>query len=85
MDELLILGDGGIGQILINGCKLLLDKVLNCLNVVVGSLFDFLYATGIIFAEIAVDIAQLVEQSLVERRELWQRQFTKRLPNSRQS
>ena len=55
-----------------------LYEILDSLDVVVGGLFNLLHLQGVFDCEAAVDLAQVVEQSLVEIFQLGQRQFAQR-------
>ena len=57
---------------------LLFDQVLDRLHVVVGRLLDLLDPERIGFAEVAVNVAQLLHGGLVHAGELGQRQFAQR-------
>ena len=72
MDELLVSVESA------DAVELLLYEVFHSLHVVVSYFLDVLHALCFLFAEVAVDVAQLVEELMVERSELRQWQLTKR-------
>ena len=68
----------GISQFFVNLSELLLDEILHGFHIVVGHLLNILHPLGILLRELTIDIAQTVKQTLVERLELRQGEFTKR-------
>ena len=60
-----------------NLIEFFLDEVLDSLHIMVGHLLDVLHTLCFCGSEVAIDIAELVEQFMVEIFQLRQRQFTK--------
>ena len=59
-----------------NLIELLLDEILYGFYVVISNLLNVLDTLSLIFVKVTVDITQALKQRLVERSQLWQRQFT---------
>lgn len=55
-----------------NLVKLLLDKILHGLDIVVRGLLYLLHAGSILLTEVAVDITETVKDTVVEIGKLWQ-------------
>ena len=72
MDKLLILVESAYCV------ELFFYKVLHSLNVVVGSLLYLLHTLCLLLSHIAIDVAQLLEESLWECRQLRQGQLAQR-------
>ena len=58
--------------------KLFLDEIFHGLHVVVGYLLYVFHPLSVCLAEVAVDVAQLLEESMVEPGQLGQGQLTQR-------
>ena len=60
MDELFVIVEPA------NLVKLLFDKVLDSLNVMIGSVFNLLYTCCRSLVEVAVDVSQLFKESAIK-------------------